>query len=211
MNTRGISLLCIILTTVILIAGCSSPDSEIIKPPENTFSPTPTSEIETTDTMSSTNIQCGRNVCQATEGCCNGFCIDLAVHTCCGDKPCQGSCCNVSGIERCYDPKIQTCCEEILCDVGACCAGTCSPPGQYYCVYVNGTGCYGLPDFLKCSWKDGGYKLVRLNVPYGDIEPSYMDIIIVPATNERSQISEYWVIPALGGGGGEPAHRVKEG
>jgi hypothetical protein len=64
---------------------------------------------------------------------------------------------------------------------------------------------------VKCSWNEGNYKLVRTNVPYGETEPPYMDIVIVPATDERNHISEYWIIPALGGGGGKPAQRVKEG
>ena len=193
----------------IIVAGCSTTNGDDSNKPENTA--IPTSIPETTLIAASESIPCGTSYCKAAEECCNGFCIDPEVYCCCGGKPCQGSCCNVSGTERCYDPGKQSCCENTLCDVGGCCAGTCIGAGQYYCVYVNGTGCYGLPDHIKCSWKEGFYKLYWANVLYGEPEPAYMDIIIEPATGDRSKISEYWIIPAVGGGAAKPEQRVREG
>lgn len=191
-----------------LFAGCTTQNSNAYNQSESPVIQTTTSNVETLPTLKTGMIPCGMNMCTPTEECCNGFCIDPTSHVCCAGKPCQGSCCNVSGTERCIDPTKQTCCGNNVCNLGQCCAGSCMPPGQYFCVYVNGTGCYGLPDYLKCVWEGDLYEVVRTNVPYGEIDPSYLDIIIKPAAGDKQNISEYWVIPAIGGGGRELAHRV---
>jgi hypothetical protein len=209
MNQQMFFLLIILVTAVVLTAGCSSPNNSMGNQTESGATPPTASVQEQTPVTESAPAPCGRTSCQGSESCCNGFCINPAVSCCCNGKPCQGSCCNVSGYERCYDPEKQECCEGTLCSRGSCCAGTCSPSGGYFCVYVNGTGCYGLPSYVNCTWNGNGYKLVRTNVPFGEPEPSYLDIVIIPATTDRSHISEYWTIPALGSGGGTPATRVR--
>ena len=57
---------------------------------------------------------------------------------------CSGglSVCNISGVEKCYDPQKQVCCENNLCEKDCCCGGQCLVRrDEYICVYVNSTGC----------------------------------------------------------------------
>ena len=87
------SLVFMIMIGIILMSGCSSLPHETTSTPVTTQSIPDTSatispsQITTNDNSSiplqeNLTANCGRNVCQNSESCCNGFCYDPSVNVC---------------------------------------------------------------------------------------------------------------------------------